>query len=107
MRQVRLGSYSMVATLADIAVVDSLEVDDAILALDAAALVARRDATLSVASGLLRLRDNEGALWLGGRDLREVRNGLEPAAGGGWLALAKCHLSLSSRTTGSRCPAPA
>src|SRR4029079_11314357 len=61
------------------AVLDALEVDDAVLALVAATAVARRDATVGVAAGLLRLRRDERALRGRLGDLGEVGDRLGAA----------------------------
>ena len=53
MRHERFGSYSIVATLAGIAVLGALEVDDAIPLARAAAFVANGDAAVVVAAGML------------------------------------------------------
>ena len=53
MRAERFGSYSIVATLAGIAVLGALEVDDAVLLARAAAFVADGDVAVVVAAGVL------------------------------------------------------
>ena len=64
------------------AVLEALEVDDAVAALVAAALVARRDPAVVVAAALLRDRLEQALLRLRLRDLLERRDGHEAAAGG-------------------------
>src|SRR3954454_2210412 len=75
-------------------VLPALEVDDAVAALVAAALVARRDPAVRVAAALLRERREQALLRLGLRDLLEGRDGHEAAAGARRLVSANRHLEL-------------
>ena len=78
------------------AVLVALEVDDAVTALVAAALMARGDAAVVVAPRLVRLRSEQRLLRLVRRDLGEVRDRLEAPAGAGRLVLFDSHDSLFS-----------
>ena len=75
------------------AVLPALEVDDAVAALVAAALVARRDPAVLVAAALLRERREQALLRLRLRDLLERRDGHEAAAGARRLVAADRHYS--------------
>src|SRR5690606_17851373 len=79
------------------AVLVPAEVDDAVARLVAAAAVAGGLAAEGVAAARLRLGRQQRLLrrLLGG--LREVGDGLEPAAGAGGLALAECHVYASNK----------
>ena len=108
MRADRFGSYSIAATLAGHAVLRPLEVDDAVAALVAAALVARRDPAVVVPAARLLQRLEQALLRLGLRDLLEGRDGHEAAAGRRRLVLARApsrpvllRRSRSSRPRGS------
>src|SRR5207247_3389574 len=72
-------------------VLRALEVDHAVAALVAAALVARRDPAVVVAAALLRQLLGERLLRLRLRDLLERRDRHEAAAGGRRLELANGH----------------
>src|SRR5581483_2164196 len=73
------------------AVLLTLEVDDAVATLVAAALVARGDAAVVVAAALLRHRREQALLRLGLRDLLEGRDRHEAAARRGRLELSHWH----------------
>src|SRR4029453_16697396 len=73
------------------AVLDALEVDDAVLALVATTAVTRGLAAIGVATAALRVGTEERLLGPVLRDLREVGDRLEPTAGTGGLALAERH----------------
>jgi hypothetical protein len=73
------------------AVLATLEVDDPVAALVAAALVARRDAALVVAASPALHRLEQALLGLGLRDLVEGRDRAEAPARRGWLVLAQRH----------------
>ena len=85
------------------AVLIAPEVDHPVLALVAATAVARRLAAVVVATTGAGLLLGQGPLRRGLRDVREVGDGLEPAAGTGRLALALRHGS-RPRTTRSTHP---
>ena len=73
------------------AVLLALEVDDAVAALVAAALVPCRDTAVVVAARLVRQRRKQGLLRLVRRDLGEVRDRLETSAGARRLVLFDSH----------------
>jgi hypothetical protein len=73
------------------AVLEALEVDDAVAALVAAALVARRDAAVVVAAALPRHGLEQRLLRLGLRDLFERRDRHEAAACGRRLVSTDSH----------------
>ena len=75
------------------AVLVAPEVDDPVLALVAATTVAGRHASVVVATTGADLLLGERPFRRGLRDVREVGDGLEPAAGTGRLALALRHVS--------------
>ena len=79
------------------AVLLALEVDDAVAALVAAALVPRRDAAVVVAARLVRQRRKQGLLRLVRRDLGEVRDRLETSARARRLVLFDSCLLYTSR----------
>ena len=91
MRAERFGSYSIAATFAGHAVLRALEVDHAVAALVAAALVAHRQAAVVVAAALLRQLLGERLLRLRLRDLLERRDRHEAAARRRRLELANGH----------------
>ncbi len=78
MRALRFGSYSIAEHLGRHVVLVPLEVDLAVLALVAAALVPHRDAAEVVAAAGPRQRLEQRLLGLAARDLREVRDRAEP-----------------------------
>ena len=69
----------------------ALEVDLAVLALNAATLVTGGDAAVVVAAGLLGQGLEEGLLGLVGSDLREVGDSLPTPAGARCLQMSNCH----------------
>ena len=71
-RAEQFGSYSMVATLAGDAVLVALEVDDTVTAASSAALMTGGDATLVVATGLLRQRRRQRLLGLRAGDFGKI-----------------------------------
>ncbi len=92
MRAVRLGSYSMCATLAGTPSLSAAtEVDDAVGALVAATLVPGGDAALVVAAALLRQRRDQRLLRLGPGDLDEVGHARATTARRRRLVLADSH----------------
>ena len=73
------------------AVLVALEVDDTVTTLHAAALMTGGDATLVVATGLLRQRRKQRLLGLRAGDFGEIRNRLEAATSAGRLVLLDSH----------------
>src|SRR6185437_7024822 len=87
------------------AVLEPLEVDQAVAALVAAAAVAGRDAAVDVAAAGLVQRREQRPLRLRGGELLEVRHGHEPAPVGRWLELSYGHsLRLLARRPRSTVP---
>jgi hypothetical protein len=86
MRQVRFGVLLDRGDLGGHAVLDALEVDDAVLALVSAAAMAGGLAAIDVAATGLRRGREERALRRRLRDVGEVRARLEATAGAGGLA---------------------
>ena len=83
------------------AILIALEIDNAVLTLNAAALVTHGDATGVVTTSLDRQRLEKRLLGLGAGDLGEVRDRLPATAGAGRLKVLYSHsLSLSYRSVG-------
>ena len=84
------------------AILDPLEVDDAVLLLVTATTMAGGLAAVAVAATGLGLLDEEALLRRGLGDLAEIGARLEATAGAGGLAGTDSHDALSSRTAGFR-----
>src|SRR5574341_505105 len=89
MREVRFGSYSIVATR-DVELV-ALEIHHPEAPLVAAALVARRDAPLVVAAAAARQRLQQRALRLGRGQLLERGDAHAAPRGRGWPEFPNAH----------------